>query len=188
MGQVVPDADVLDARFVGALWPLVAAGWPAAAEAPADNAPFTTLVVDGGGVTGWALPMAALGLALAGAVPFASVAVQPLHGLSALDTSTPVDLDELLASGRAAARVALAWSSLRGGRVDAEAARQLVTDLANPSPGSRSVDDAVAACDEAFASGCPAVALPALADAARRGVSPGNADRLRALAGPLFGD
>ena len=47
MGPLAPEHDVLDARFVGALWPLVSAGWPADENGPSDCAPFTTVFVDG---------------------------------------------------------------------------------------------------------------------------------------------
>jgi len=187
MGPLVADTDVLDARFVGALWPLVSSGWPGDGNGPSERAPFTTLVVDGPAVTDWVLPMAALGVALTGSVPFCFVAVQPLHGLSALDASPPVDLDELLESGVAAARVAVAWSSIIGGRIDLDAARRLVAALADPPSGSGSVDNLVAAYDEAFASGCPAAALPALATALEAGVSRQAVGNLRSLATPFLG-
>ena len=54
MGPLLADGDVLDSRFVGALWPLVSTGWPGAANAATEQAPFTTLFVDGPGVTSWA--------------------------------------------------------------------------------------------------------------------------------------
>src|SRR5205085_1802104 len=129
-------------------------------------------------VTGWALPMAALGLALTGSVPFAAVAVQPLHGLSGLDTSAQVDLDELLHLGRPAARVAVAWASVAGGRIDMEAARRLAAAIADPPEGSGTIDEVAAACDEAFAGGCPAAALPAFAAAIEAGVAHHEVERL----------
>ena len=66
MGELVPTDDVLDARFVAALWPLALAGWPA--DAP--TADRTVVFAGPDGVTGFALPVAALGLRLAGAVPY----------------------------------------------------------------------------------------------------------------------
>jgi valyl-tRNA synthetase len=66
MGELVPTDDVLDARFVAALWPLALTGWPTEAQ-PADR----TIVFAGrDDVTGFALPVAALGLRLAGAAPY----------------------------------------------------------------------------------------------------------------------
>src|SRR5438045_160462 len=44
MGSLVADDDVLDARFVGAVWPLAVAGWPADESGPAAAAPSTLLV------------------------------------------------------------------------------------------------------------------------------------------------
>jgi valyl-tRNA synthetase len=66
MGELVPTDDVLDARFVAALWPLALTGWPV------DSHPVDRTVVFAGpdDVTGFALPVAALGLRLAGAVPY----------------------------------------------------------------------------------------------------------------------
>jgi hypothetical protein len=187
MGPLLADGDVLDARFVGALWPLVSAGWPANAGAAATNAPWTTLFVDGPAVTAWALPMAALGLCLNGAVPFATIAVHPLHGLSEHDTSPAVDIDALLAAGRPTARLALAWATVGGGVPDVGRAERFLATLAAPSDGAAdldAVDNAVAAC---FDAGGPADALAPLEDALAGGVTRGQADRLRALAMPLTG-
>ena len=77
MGTVVPDDDVLDARFVGAVWPLALAGWPRQEAGPAETAPTTVLLVAPTGLLVWAVRMAALGLRLAGAAPFTRVAVHP---------------------------------------------------------------------------------------------------------------
>lgn len=106
MGTLVPDGAVFDSRFVGALWPLVAAGWPAAEviEPPADS----TLIVGPSGVVKWALPTASLGLRLAGAIPFAKVAVNDL----ALGDETVEGLRSIAETqGRDAARAALTLGS-----------------------------------------------------------------------------
>jgi valyl-tRNA synthetase len=73
MGELVSTDDVLDARFVAALWPLAHAGWPNDERAPADAAPSTIVFAGADDVTGFALPVAALGLRLAGAVPFSEL-------------------------------------------------------------------------------------------------------------------
>src|SRR5205807_8496510 len=143
-------------------------------------------VVDGPAVTDWALPMAALGLALIGSAPFADVAVQPLHGLSGLDASGPIDVESLLDDGVAVARLALARASITGGRVGAERARRPVAVLADPPQGSADVDGLAEAVDAAFAAGCPAAALPALDAALEQGVAEDDAARVRALAAPLL--
>ncbi|MBA2609453.1 MAG: class I tRNA ligase family protein, partial [Actinobacteria bacterium] len=70
MGELVSTEDVLDARFVAALWPLAHAGWPDDERAPAEAAPTTTVFASPDDITGFALPVAALGLRLAGVVPF----------------------------------------------------------------------------------------------------------------------
>ncbi|MEY2418857.1 MAG: valyl-tRNA synthetase [Actinomycetota bacterium] len=66
MGELVPTEDVLDARFIAALWPLALAGWPVD-EHRADR---SVVFAGPDDVTGFALPVAALGLRLAGAVPY----------------------------------------------------------------------------------------------------------------------
>ncbi len=70
MGELVSTDDVLDARFVAALWPLAHAGWPNDERAAAEAAPDTVVFAGPDDVTGFALPVAALGLRLAGVVPF----------------------------------------------------------------------------------------------------------------------
>jgi valyl-tRNA synthetase len=74
MGELAADDSVLDARFLGAIWPLAVAGWPDARPEP-DAVAATTLLVAPTGLVRWALPMAALGLRLVGTAPFARVEV-----------------------------------------------------------------------------------------------------------------
>lgn len=89
MGQLVADDDVLDARFVGAVWPLATAGWPQDEPSLPEIASRTLLVIAPTGLVLWAVRMAALGLKLAGAPPFTRVAVHaavdPLLSLEAVD-------------------------------------------------------------------------------------------------------
>lgn len=73
MGELVSTDDVLDARFVGALWPLALAGWPGDERHTAEQARTTVVFAGASDVTGFALPVAALGLRLAGVVPFAEL-------------------------------------------------------------------------------------------------------------------
>lgn len=70
MGELESTQDVLDARFVAAVWPLAVADWPADERAVADAAAVTSAVAETEAVTAWALPAAALGLRLAGVIPF----------------------------------------------------------------------------------------------------------------------
>jgi hypothetical protein len=184
----VADDDVLDSRFVGALWPLVSAGWPEAANGPVEQAPYTTLFVDGPGVTSWALPAAALGLALTGSLPFCSIAVHPLHGLSELDPTPVVDVDALVAHGRPTARMALALATIEGGVPDVGRAARLLAVLDDPPPGDVEFDAVASAFDNCFAAGTPAAALPRLEAALENGVTVGQAERLRALAAPFTGE
>ena len=185
MGELVADDSVLDARFVGAVWPLAAAGWPGDAEAVARSAEGTMLVVGPTGVGKWALPMAALGLRLAGAAPFARVAV---HDVAATpddpDPRVSPDLPALLeAEGRRVVRAALA-----AGGLDLDVARAVVAAVDDPPEGDSDVDALVEGYTAAFASGTPGVAVGLLATALHDGVRPGTADRVRALAAPILGD
>ena len=185
MGTLVAEDDALDARFVGAVWPLATAGWPGAERGPAELAPTTTLVVGPSGVVKWVLPMAALGVWLAGAVPFGCVAV---HHVVATDEDPdphlPVDLEALVhEEGPRVVRAAL----LAGG-LDLDGARALVGCIDDPPAGEAEIDDLLAAYDTAFAAGTPGDVLPILAGTLAAGISPDAADRVRALAAPLLGD
>jgi valyl-tRNA synthetase len=175
MGELVPDGSVLDARFVGAVWPITAAG----------NVEDTMLVVGPTGVAKWALPMAALGLWLTGSVPFARVAVH--DEAASPDDPDPVvapDLPALLETeGRRVVRAALA-----AGGLDLDAARRLVAAVDEPCEGAADVDALVEGYLGAFAAGTTGVAVGLLATALHEGIRPGTADRVRALAAPILGD
>lgn len=108
MGELAADDSVLDARFVGAVWPLVAAGWPDARPDP-DVTADTTLLTTPAGLVRWALPMAALGMRLAGAVPFARITAVEVYGdPDDPDPRVVADLDALIeAEGFVAVRSAL---------------------------------------------------------------------------------
>jgi valyl-tRNA synthetase len=179
MGMLTPDDGVLDARFVGAMAVLAAAGWPEAEAGPAEVAPWTTLVVGPTGVARWALPMVALSVRLAGTVPFARIAVH-----QAPDGEVAVgEVQELVdRSGAPAVRLALVTGGL-----DVAAACDLVALIEAPSVGESSLADTAAAWDAAFDAGVPAAAVTALAAALAAGVEPGDAPSFRALAAPVLG-
>lgn len=185
MGTLVAEDDALDARFVGAVWPLATAGWPAAEKRLAELAPITTLVVGPSGVVKWVLPMTALAVWLTRAVPFCSVAVHQVVATEEdPDPRLPVDLAAIVSEeGPRVVRAAL----LAGG-LDLDAARALVAAVDDPPVGESGIDDLLAAYDAAFAAGTPGDVLPVLSGTLDAGVKPDAADRVRALAAPLLGD
>lgn len=96
MGELVPDDSVLDARFLGSIWPLAAAGWPDNRPDPEATAE-TTLLVTPTGLIRWALPMAALGLRLAGTAPFARIEAVAIEAQpDDPDPRVAADLDALI--------------------------------------------------------------------------------------------
>lgn len=177
MGTLVASDAVLDARFVGALWPLADAGWPSDEGAPAERAAATTLLVARRGIARWALPIAAFGLRLTGAVPFTTVAVadtvggrQPIGDLDA-----PADVVRIA--------VLRGDGDLDAAATDVEVLRQPVE---GEGEGGGDVDELVASTyDPAFAAGTPGTAVAPLAALAREGVR--SPDRVHALAAPLLG-
>ena len=178
MGTLVASDEVLDSRFVAALWPLAEAGWPGDDSAVVDAAMGTTLLVSRRGIVRWALPMAALGLRLTGAVPFAVVAIADAVGGRQL--VAPID-DDAAQPDAALVRIEI----LRGDG-NADGAGRDVDALREPVEGDHDVDDFVASTYEpAFAAGTPGAAVVPLAQLARDGVH--SADRVRALAAPLLG-
>ena len=185
MGTVVPEEDVLDARFVGAVWPLASSGWPLDETGPETVASETTLLVGPSGVAKWALPMAALGLRLAGAVPFCCVAVNDVETApDDPDPRLPVDLAAVVdADGARVVRAALV-----AGGLDLVPARRLVVAVDDPPDGDSDVDALTEAYESAFNSGTPGVAVHLLGAALDAGVRAEAADRVRALAAPILGD
>lgn len=96
MGQLEPDDSVLDARFVGAIWPLTVHGWPDSLPDP-DAVADTTVLTTPAGLIRWTLPMAALGLRLAGTVPFARItAVEVQTDPADPDPHLVADLEALI--------------------------------------------------------------------------------------------
>lgn len=178
MGGLIPDERVLDPRFVGAVWPLADAAWPADEASVVVEATGTTMLVRPAGLRRWALPMAALGLRLAGTIPFAAVAC------GAVDAAGDAADDD---SGEEVEPAAVRVAALRGD-FDLVAAADDVASLREPAIGETDLDALADAYDDALASGQPSVALAILAAAARDGVRAGAADRVRALAAPLLGD
>jgi hypothetical protein len=177
MGELVPDAGVLDARFVAGVGVLVALGWPDDDNAVQENAADTVLLVGRRGISRWAVPIAALGLRLSGAVPFGAVSVHDVDEPPDVDLATLLD-DE----GRRVVRIALL------GDLPFEAARGVVAALDAPNDGDAEVDALVEIYDAAFALGAPRNVFPALSDALATGVHAGATDRIAALAVPLLGE
>lgn len=182
MGALVPDESVLDARFVSAVWPLAAAGWPGDQSAPPDLAADTTALVAPLHLATWVLPAVALGLHLTGAVPFTHVAVQEAGGLADEAGADEEEVDTLVdAEGTAAVRVALA------GGVDLDTAHALIEAMEHPAEGEADVDALADACESAYQAGRPGQVVVLLTGALAEGVSPGSLDRVRALAAPVVG-
>jgi valyl-tRNA synthetase len=185
MGTLAAGDDVLDARFIGALWPLSAAGWPDDQAGPAAAAAETMLVVSAIGVAWWALPMAALGVRLAEVVPFAYVAAEPVAATEDdPDPSLPVDLERRTAdTGHRAVRAALV-----AGGLDLDAGRALVELVEAPPAGEGSVDEFADACIAAYEAGTPSGAVAQLAGFLPGGVHPADVPRVLDLAAPILGD
>lgn len=172
MGTLEHDDGALDARFVGVSWALASLGWPAEERTFATTAADTTFVTTEAGLVAWVLPMAALGLRLAGAAPFAHVAVQP--------SRTDDDDTEGATTGVAGRVAALAPS--------AADPHSLAAALAAPPDGDGDVDGIVTLYESSFDAGLPGAALDVLASLVSAGVPASAADRVRALAAPLLGD
>ncbi|HZQ26987.1 MAG TPA: class I tRNA ligase family protein [Acidimicrobiales bacterium] len=175
MGELVNDDSVLDARFVGAIWPLAAAGWPDRTPTPEEVA-ATTLLTTPTGLFRWALPMVALSQRLMATFPFARVAVAEVAVTPEdPDPRLAHDLDALLdEEGPTAVRAALVAGSL-----DLEPARAFLAALDRPAVGQTLPDELAAEVAAAFENADPGAAYRAIAAAA------GTHD-VRALVAPLL--
>ena len=185
MGTLAPDDDVLDARFVGAMALLSDAGWPGDPAGPATAASGTMLMVSGVGVSWWALPVAALGLRLADAIPFAHVAAQPVHAPpEEPDPTLPVDLEvRIAATGKRAVRAALV-----AGGLDIDAGAALVELVDAPPDGDGDVAELADACAAAFDAGTPSLAVTHLSGFLAGGVRTTDAAGVAAVAAPILGE
>jgi valyl-tRNA synthetase len=193
MGVLEPSADVIDPRFVAALVPLVVAGYPTATPAQLQAAAeATTLVVGPDDIGEWVIPMAALGLRLAGVVPFTRVILacraerlivgEPNDPIDP-DPDAPVDVVTMVADhGRAASRLALLH-----GDTSAVPAGQVVRLLADPPVGRASTAALAGDIDEAFEAGSPATAVSLLSAVLAEGIPVGERPRLAEIAAPLVG-
>jgi valyl-tRNA synthetase len=185
MGELVADDSVLDARFLGAVWPLAAAGWPTRLPSEEDVA-TTTLLTTPTGLFRWALPMAALGQRLAGTAPFSRLVVAEVTASPEdPDPRLSADLDTLLdEAGAPAVRAALA-----AGTLDLDASRAFLAALDDPPAGSTDPDGLAAEVQGALDAAEPGAAYRLLSAALGEGVPPGpaTASRLHHLAAPLLG-
>jgi hypothetical protein len=171
---------VLEAGLVGVVAALAGAGGRDDSRAPGELARCTTLVVGPSGATRWALPIAALGLRLAGAIPFSHVAV---HDAPDAEID-PAAVEAALADeGRAAVRT---W--LVAGTAEVTAGREVVDELAEPSAGEADFGELQAAWDAAFAAGTPQAGVEALVRALGDGIPVADRERVRSLAAPVLGE
>jgi valyl-tRNA synthetase len=185
MGTLVPDDDVLDARFVGAMALLSDVGWPDDQASVARVAAGTMLTVSGVGVSWWALPVAALGLRLADAIPFCHVAVQPVHAPpEEPDPTLPVDL----AARTEAAGTRAVRAGLVTGGLDIDAGRALVDMVDAPPVGDGNLDEFVDAFNTAMEAGTPSVAVAHLTGFLAGGVRPEDVTRVAAVAAAILGE
>lgn len=174
MAPLVPDEAVFDARFLGIIWSLVAVGWPHDRDVEA-SCRRTTLAVRPGGLFTWAVPMAAIGMRLAGVIPFSGVVV---HEASEVVAETGPDGPAL---GAACEVVRLA---LLGG-LDLEAARSLLDRISHPPEGGADVDDLATVVAAALDDVRPQSAVQAIAAALTTGIAVTEQERLGRIAAPL---
>ena len=172
MAELAPDTAVFDARFLGVIWSLVEAGWPAR-DSIDDSSRRSTLAVRPGGLFTWAVPMAAIGLRLAGAMPFSAVVVHE---------STPPLASESLEGDPTAVRLALLAGD---GVFDIDAARDLAARIHRPPAGEANLDDLAAAVAAALDEITPGEAVRALTVALTTGIAMTERERLGRIAAPL---
>jgi valyl-tRNA synthetase len=178
MGSLQQHPDILDARFVAAIVPLAMLGWPAEVDEES-----VTLSVGRSGLETWALPIAALGLRLAGRLPFHRLTVHQL-AIGAPEISpqpTAQLIEQVEQHGTATVR-----ASLLLGELETQRAHELLTDLANPAAGDVHVQDLVQAYDQAVHTLEAGGALIALGVAARQGLDETSRKELAQLVQPLL--
>lgn len=178
-GVISPDRRSLDGRFVSACWLLAAAGWPGHEDGPFDTADTTAVLTPSGGLRSWVVPAAALGLRLAGRIPFARVAV---HDVASTDALPEISVDR-----RRALRL---W--LAGGADDPEEADAMLDALRRPGPPSAAearvdVDALASTLSDAASDLNVAQAAASLRSVLQAGVPSSAAARVRRAAALITG-
>jgi hypothetical protein len=181
MGALQQHSDVLDARFIAAIVPVAMLGWPGEISDPEGGS--VTLSVGRSGLETWALPIGALGLRLAGKVPFDTLAVHQL-AIGATDHG-PLPTTQLIEQADTVG-TATARATLLLGEFDTQRAHELLTDLANPTAGDIHVQDLVHSYDTSLQALEAGGALLALGVAAREGLDEPSRKELGHLVLPLL--
>ncbi len=183
MGTLKSHDDVLDARFVACIAPLVTIGWPH--RASLDTEEEVTLFVDETSAKTWGIPVLAVGIKLMGTPPCHRIAVHRVidaqEEVTALATTAYIDLAR--EHGARTARASLLY-----GDVDVERAEAVVSVIDEPTRGHIDLRDVATKVDDAVRSLDASVALDVLAQVASRGVLPNERDELERLAKPLLSD
>jgi valyl-tRNA synthetase len=178
MGTLQQHPDILDARFVAAIVPIAMLGWPGEIDGES-----VTLSVGRTGLEAWALPIAALGLRLAGSIPFDRLVVHQL-AVGVVDSGVQ-PTNELIALVEKVG-IATARATLLLGESETQRAHELLTDLANPAIGDMHVQDLVQVYDTAVHGLEAGGALLALGTAAREGLDEASCKELARLVQPLL--
>lgn len=182
MGTLEQHSDVIDGRFVAALTPLAMLGWPG----PLTDE-LVTLVLGPNSLETWAVPVAALGLALANVLPFHQVVLDnPDPRLANAEVQTIHSLvGQANRLGPEVMRVAFLLAN-----PDASFARELVGALDNPA-NSHTYEDDLGDVVEAYEKSMRMLdaegALSLLQASLNEGVSEAGRGVVASLAAPLLG-
>ena len=181
MGTLEQDSDVLDARFVAAVAPLVMLGWPQSFDRTAAAA--SVLAVGRPGLDAWALPMAALGARLCGSPPFSKIVVHQF-AIGAPETGQRRSSEFAEFVDELGTRIARAGLLL--GDLDKDRATQALELL--DATGDGDLADLFTTYDSAVADLGAGEAFGRLLNAARDGVTPEAREQLELLLSPLLAE
>lgn len=177
MGTLQYHDDVLDARFVASISPLITLGWPNSL----DKEVVTILSVSENSLSTWALPVGALGLRLTGSAPYNEIVIQRnIVDVTDNATRTTSDYVDLVRTrGTRSARAAL---------LVGDKAEEAVAVLDRPKLGRHNVGDIEQQFDDAVLAFEATSALETIVNFAREGVESSETHELSKLAESLLGE
>ena len=178
MGSLEFHSDVIDGRFVAAITPLAMMGWPQSLDA--SESMITTLLVGLVGLEAWAIPVAALGLSLAGVLPYQQVVIQQ-HNLPEAGPTPTIEFTRFCREQGSD----LARASLLSGSTDT--ARHQVGLFANPPVGTHDLTSLLEPFDKAVRSLDAGQALALIAGAVQDGIPIDQHDAARRVVAPILG-